>query len=658
MVPTADEPNREPEEIDLAHESAFALGPLYLSPATREVRFAEHTEILEPRVMQTLVCLVRSQELVVSRDDLIRSCWGGRIVGEDAINRCIGKVRQVAKLTSEPAFVIETIPRVGYRLKRPCPEPRSQELLTNTLDGRKVGSDTGAETSIEHRPAWANAITAKIVLVLVATVILVAAAIPGVHFLSRRQSEIALGVIALGPIAAVKSSPELESFGEALRRETLARLGELKLPVQPSVTIGAQKPEFILEGAVARDGDRIQVNVALRRSRDGLQIWTDLDERPVAEAAVMRSFDAARSADVIYCALDFRSREPGMSEETFRLFVQFCSSRWHPTASSGMITITEKLMASAPDSLLIQGVHARIMAHLQWELADEQQVKMHAAAEELTKKVLARDPDNFFAHVAAGALQPDTPVGWIEAERHYVRALATGPWHPWPLMNYIGILVGVGRLEEAELNLVRLATIAPTIPGSHYLHSRVLSVLDDLPGALRELDLADRFRFYGDGDFMSVRIEIAAFYGDPAKTLADYSGPLKSRFDGLPPAQGDCYLAFMRAHVAGKTDQAVVEKACQQTTPDLRFRMFAALGDPDRAFASLASAKTGTPTSTRTLFYTEVAPLRRDPRFWKITAKMGLNTYWTETGKWPDFCRNDLGIATCKAFAAQAQFAQ
>ncbi len=109
-------PPMRPAGIDLAHETDFRLGALLVSPSIREVRATHGSEIVEPRVMQALVCLARAQGAVVSRDDLIRSCWGGRAVGEDAINRCIGKIRQLAEMEGEASFVIETIPRVGYRL--------------------------------------------------------------------------------------------------------------------------------------------------------------------------------------------------------------------------------------------------------------------------------------------------------------------------------------------------------------------------------------------------------------------------------------------------------------------------------------------------------------------------------------------------------------
>jgi Tol biopolymer transport system component len=65
--------------------------------------------------MQVLVALFQANGHVVSRDELIVRCWEGRIVGEDAINRAIGRLRRLSEADS--GFQIETIPRVGYRLR-------------------------------------------------------------------------------------------------------------------------------------------------------------------------------------------------------------------------------------------------------------------------------------------------------------------------------------------------------------------------------------------------------------------------------------------------------------------------------------------------------------------------------------------------------------
>jgi DNA-binding winged helix-turn-helix (wHTH) protein len=116
----AGEPFRTPRAlppIGLAWEPDFTLGSLRVSPSAREVTRAGWTEGLEPRVMQVLVVLHQAGGAVVPRDALIARCWGGRIVGDDAINRAIGRLRRLAKADRGASFVIETIPRVGYRLR-------------------------------------------------------------------------------------------------------------------------------------------------------------------------------------------------------------------------------------------------------------------------------------------------------------------------------------------------------------------------------------------------------------------------------------------------------------------------------------------------------------------------------------------------------------
>jgi DNA-binding winged helix-turn-helix (wHTH) protein/Tfp pilus assembly protein PilF len=102
--------------IDLAHEPDFRIGDLSVWPSTRELSRGEDRVVIEPRVMQVLVALSRAGGAVVSKDDLTRSCWEGRVVGEDAINRVLSRLRKLSDGIGSGAFRIETVTRVGYRL--------------------------------------------------------------------------------------------------------------------------------------------------------------------------------------------------------------------------------------------------------------------------------------------------------------------------------------------------------------------------------------------------------------------------------------------------------------------------------------------------------------------------------------------------------------
>jgi Tol biopolymer transport system component/DNA-binding winged helix-turn-helix (wHTH) protein len=103
-------------QIDLVSEADFALGSATVRPSLREVLVDGRRTALQPRVMQVLVALARAAGRVVSRDQLIASCWENLAVGEDAIQRCIAQLRRLAGDELRGIFVIDTVPRVGYRL--------------------------------------------------------------------------------------------------------------------------------------------------------------------------------------------------------------------------------------------------------------------------------------------------------------------------------------------------------------------------------------------------------------------------------------------------------------------------------------------------------------------------------------------------------------
>jgi len=102
--------------IDLAHAKSFRLGDIRVSPATLEVITAlGGRETLQPRIMQVLVALARRLGQMVSREDLVRECWNSRVVGEDALNRTIVRLRRLAR--DHGGFTLETVPRLGFRLR-------------------------------------------------------------------------------------------------------------------------------------------------------------------------------------------------------------------------------------------------------------------------------------------------------------------------------------------------------------------------------------------------------------------------------------------------------------------------------------------------------------------------------------------------------------
>lgn len=109
--------------LDLAYCDDFDLGRVRARPSSCELLTANDVVTIEHKPMQVLVALALADGRVVARDALVEQCWGARVVGDDAINRVIGKLRRVADGLEVKDFRIETIPRIGYRLVATAVEP-------------------------------------------------------------------------------------------------------------------------------------------------------------------------------------------------------------------------------------------------------------------------------------------------------------------------------------------------------------------------------------------------------------------------------------------------------------------------------------------------------------------------------------------------------
>jgi adenylate cyclase len=106
--------------MSLAREHAVRLGALNIEPASRRIAHDDgREEFLEPRVMQVLVALLRAEGRILSRDELLSTCWPGVLVGEDALNRVMGRLRRLANGVGAGSLRIETVTKVGYRLVSP-----------------------------------------------------------------------------------------------------------------------------------------------------------------------------------------------------------------------------------------------------------------------------------------------------------------------------------------------------------------------------------------------------------------------------------------------------------------------------------------------------------------------------------------------------------
>ena len=219
--------------IELARETPVRLGALGIEPALRRIANDDGREaILEPRVMQVLVALSRAVGRIVSRDELATSCWHGVVVGEDALNRVIGRLRRVLDEVGG-GVQLETITKVGYRLVASAAAAAERRLSICVLPFANMSDDP-------QQAYFSQGIREDIITDL--------------------SKVSALLVIARGDAFGFK--------GEAVDALLAAR--------QLNVS-------HVLEGSVRKAGGRVRITAQLFDATDGHNVWAERWDRDLTD---------------------------------------------------------------------------------------------------------------------------------------------------------------------------------------------------------------------------------------------------------------------------------------------------------------------------------------------------------------------------------------
>jgi len=93
----------------------FSFKDFALDGERRELRVRGAIVPVEPQVFDLLVYLIENRDRVVSKNDLIASVWGGRIVSDSTLDSRINAVRKAIGDSGGQQELVRTIPRRGVR---------------------------------------------------------------------------------------------------------------------------------------------------------------------------------------------------------------------------------------------------------------------------------------------------------------------------------------------------------------------------------------------------------------------------------------------------------------------------------------------------------------------------------------------------------------
>jgi len=596
------------QPLDLAREADFQLGPLTVSPSTCRVRDGDREERLEARVMAVLVTLAQTAPGIVTRDELAERCWGGRIVSDDAIARAISKLRSVGRKWTPPAFGVETVTKVGFRI---------------TTGGEPANEPATAETAKAPllAPQWRLP-----ALLAAGAALVVAVAAFAIRAPTTRMAEVVVGPLEQRDEGLAR----LAALSEDALLAKAAGVGVTAFDAQAS---RAEQAEFRLEGAVYRDGADTALTLRFRHQASRMALWSRVfpGEGDGEPALVDRA--ATQAMEVLRCVLAERGRERRrITSEMLTGYFSVCDAASLGDAER-MVETGRALVAAAPGHATAHALLAMGLSGAALMIRTPQETEtLRREAQQTAERAHAIDDRQPRAYLAL-SLIAQGERNWLERERLLLRTISLDPSSSDARGAYAFFLREVGRWREA-------LAVAHSLHNSAYGPTDSLPLLALLEGSQGDVsgayETVDRYESHYPDSAPQLRWTILVWWDDPvrARRLNRQWG------EGLSSATLQCFDTFF-ARLEARQRASSLPSSCDYLSEEWRARMLARVGAVDAALQVFESPERIQPRTTIALFYAEMQAVRADRRFADLVTHNGLLQYWRESGHAPDFCARE-----------------
>jgi DNA-binding winged helix-turn-helix (wHTH) protein/TolB-like protein len=620
--------------IDLAQEPDFDLGSLRVRPARCEVESAGVSKTLQRRVMQVLVALAQARGSVVSQNDLVARCWRGLSVSDDAIYRCISKLRKLAADYPDAPYAIEAIPGVGYRL--------TSSGAVGEAD--RNGWESPPDRRLRHR-AFAGAAVLAVLLLAVAALWMVRGPVAEDHQADR---------VVVQPFETLTNSDDARALARRIPNEVVNELGDSQIDIvladqagkMPTIA-ASQTPGLIVAGILRNEGPGTIVNVRIEDGTSHAALWSMEFRRDRGGAADLPMEIAARVADVVNITTFARNANPPLKDDSALsalLQTNDMIRDWHGSDWAQTIERAQGVVARHPEFAFGHDVLAAAYSQASERIDTPDRARaMKEAARREANLTLKLDPADAGVYAILADLEPT----YRSQEAMLLRGIKYGR-HPKGAFGGVysseaTLLSDVGRLREAlSVQLIAHATDEWGPPKTAQL-ARVYAHMGNLPAARAWIGKAVQL-WPNHSGVRRVQQYIVGFYQPPADGLALINA--LNANGSANDKEAAIWRRFIEARAAhsAQLDAAAIPKIRDaadrnEISRETEMMMMAELGGAAQAIDAANRALDQRQELRPQYLFTPITRnVRRDPRFVALADRMGLIEYWRETGKWPDFC--------------------
>lgn len=587
---------------------------------------------VKPKAMAVLLRLVQARGEVVTREDLFDAVWPNGEVTDDVLTQCIVGLRKAFHDSARNPRVIETIPKIGFRIIPETESFNAGSITTDPVDTARIKIS---------KP------------VIAISIVLLALLLSWYHMGSRDTFP---GVIdndaksiAVLPFVDMSASGDQGYFADGLTEELITRLAQLKgLEVTgrtssfhfkdaneelPSIA-KALGVNHLLEGSVRRDENRLRITAQLIDANNGFHLWSRQFDRPFKEIFNIQEEIAESVADALSIRLQVGELGtiPGgtSSVEAYEEILLSKRDQWESTPESILKAIDHAKKAVEIDPGYAEAWYrlAGLYINANSLLGTEGAVDAYLPVEQALAEARRLQPELSGAIFLTAMIQ-NKKRQWAEVERTLNHGEGLEYSTDAKLISvYCGLLLRVGRIHEAIPLLERVRALLPfnsktaRMLGSAYM--AVGRIDEGFSETERSFDL-EGFEIWdvengmltalsaGDRDVLLKWLVRAEHYMPDSRPLIDamsqYLDDSDTALDWLSNAyqqneKDDCLISFWAAWH----------------------------GDTGLALDALSSCR-----APMFFWHRVMKDVRRMPGFKNLIRELGLEEYYREFG-WNNFC--------------------
>ncbi|MSO46423.1 MAG: hypothetical protein EXQ59_06635 [Acidobacteria bacterium] len=403
------------------------FGAFELDVRSRELRTGTACIRLQEQPFEILRLMLERPGEVVTREELRQRLWpeGTFVDFEHSLNAAIKRLRAALGDEADNPRFVQTLPRRGYRF-------------------------IGAFEAEAKEPA------------------------PG------------LPRVRLAVLPFANLSDEAEYFTDGLTDEMISQLGQrcrgrigvvarwssmvFKGTTERVSEIGKTlRADYLLEGGVRREGDRVRITARLIDTSSETQLWAETYERDLTDCLSVQADVAARIAESLTVELVPDTPPPvhGVARSA-AAYQEYLKGRYHwnnwvrpddEGLEEALASFTESLRLDpqfAPAHAGIARLHTARALHYR-----ERPRGVLEMARVSAKRAMELDPTLAEAHLALADIRRMLEWDWRGAEAAYLQAITLNPSQENSHRGYGTMLIALGRPDEAIREVERAVEMDP-----------------------------------------------------------------------------------------------------------------------------------------------------------------------------------------------------